>query len=270
MRDSVSFVGTIPEMYDRGLGPAIFVDYANDLTRRVAALAPERVLETAAGTGIVTRRLRDSLPAGATLIASDLSPSMIEVARTKFQPGEQVDFRAIDAMALPFPDRDLAAVVCQFGVMFYPDKDKSYRETYRVLRTGGHYLFNVWDAHQHNPFARIEHEISGSFFPTDPPQFYSVPFSYNRIDPIRDSLIDAGFDNINVAVVTLEKVIPDVIEFARGMVYGNPLIDQIRARGGVDPEKFVDRTVEALNREFGRDPARMPLQAIVFSARRSR
>ena len=177
--------------------------------RAGAACSPARVLETAAGTGIVTRQLRDLVPAGVRLTATDLNPPMLEVARARFRADEQVDFRPADATALPFPDGSFDAVVCQFGVMFYPEKDKSYRETYRVLTPGGRYLFNVWDAHHYNPFGRITHEVAASFFPADPPQFYKVPFSYHQIDPIKESLIGAGFADINVAVVRLEKEISD-------------------------------------------------------------
>ena len=179
-----------------------------------------------------------------------------------------MDFRPADATALPFPDGSFDAVVCQFGVMFYPEKDKSYRETYRVLTPGGRYLFNIWDAHHYNPFGRITHEVAASFFPADPPQFYKVPFSYHQIDPIKESLIGAGFADINVAVVRLEKEISNSALFARGLVFGNPLIDQIKARGGVDPDRIVDALMRALRKEFGADPGRMPLQAIVFSASR--
>jgi SAM-dependent methyltransferase len=267
--DAASFVGNIPEHYDRGLGPVIFVDYAADIARRTAACGPARVLETAAGTGIVTRQLRDTLPAGAHVTATDLNAPMLEVARTKFRPGEEVDFRPADATALPFADGAFDAVVCQFGVMFFPNKDLAYREVHRVLAPGGRYLFSVWDSHRHNPFGRIAHETAASFFPADPPQFYTVPFSYYLIDPIKESLVDAGFNDISAAVVRREKDIPDTARFARGLVYGNPLIDQIKQRGGVDPDRVVDTLAQALRREFGADPARMPLQAIVFSATRS-
>jgi ubiquinone/menaquinone biosynthesis C-methylase UbiE len=133
MSDAASFVGTIPEHYERGLGPMIFVDFAADIARRATACNPARVLETAAGTGIVTRRLRDLLPAGARLTATDLNAPMLEIARSKFRPGEQVDFQPADATKLPFADANFDAVVCQFGVMFFPDKEGSYREIHRVL-----------------------------------------------------------------------------------------------------------------------------------------
>jgi ubiquinone/menaquinone biosynthesis C-methylase UbiE len=194
MDDAASFRGNIPEHYDSGLGPVVFVDYATDIATRTAAYGPVRVLETAAGTGIVTRKLRDLLPPGVHVTATDLNAPMLEVARTKFKSGEKVEFRPADAAALPFSDGSFDAVVCQFGVMFFPQKDASYREVYRVLASGGRYLFSVWDSHQHNPFGRIAHEITARFFPADPPQFYTVPFSYYQIDPIKESsLISAGF-----------------------------------------------------------------------------
>jgi SAM-dependent methyltransferase len=267
--DAASFIGNIPEHYDTGLGPVIFVDYAADIARRTAACGPARVLETAAGTGIVTRQLRDFLPPNVHLTATDLNAPMLEVARTKFRPGEAVEFRPADAAALPFSDGAFDAVVCQFGVMFFPQKETAYREVHRVLAPGGHYLFSVWDSHRHNPFGRIAHETAGSFFPADPPQFYNVPFSYYRIDPIKESLMEAGFTDINVAVVRLKKEIPDVSRFARGLVHGNPLIDQLRTRGGVEPDRVVDALAQALRGEFGGDPPWMPLQAIVFSAVRA-
>jgi SAM-dependent methyltransferase len=152
--------------------------------------------------------------------------------------------------------------------MFFPDKDKSYREVHRVLGPGGCYFFSVWDAHCYNPFGRIAHDVAKRFFPADPPQFYSVPFSCHQIDPIKESIIAAGFTDFNAAVVTLEKEIPEVAAFASGLVYGNPLIDQIRARGGVEPERIVEAVLDELRREFGADPGRMALQAIIFSARK--
>lgn len=263
--DSARFTGSIPEHYDRILGPVIFAGYAEDIARRVSAFAPSRVLETAAGTGIVTRRLRDALPAGAALIATDLNPPMLEVAAQKFRPGEQVEFQPADATQLPFEDAGFDAVVCQFGVMFYPDKTKSYREVHRVLAPGGRYLFNVWDSPRHNPYARIADEVVQRFFPADPPQFYKVPFSFHQIDPVKESIIDAGFADIDVSVVRLEREIPDIEQFARGAVHGNPLADQIRERGR-EPEQVVQAVAEELRREFGSNPGRMPLQAIVYSA----
>ncbi|MCA6115855.1 class I SAM-dependent methyltransferase [Bradyrhizobium sp. WSM 1738] len=265
--DAAGFTGDIPQHYDQGLGPIIFAGYAADIARRTAASHPMRVLETAAGTGIVTRQLRDVLPDGAQLTATDLNPPMLDLARSKFRLGEQVSFEPADAMALPFADRSFEAVVCQFGLMFFPEKERSFAEACRVLVPGGRYLLSVWDSHRYNSFGRIAHEVAARFFPSDPPQFYSVPFSCHQIDPVKELLIAAGFGDLEIAVIRHERELPDVARFARSAVFGNPLIDQIRARGGVDPERVVDALEREYRREFG-DPGRMPIQAIVFSAAR--
>ena len=264
--DATGFAGGIPENYDRGLGPVIFTDYDEHTARLVAGYAPSRVLETGAGTGIVTRRLRDLLPATTRLIATDLNPPMLEVARKKFRADEPIEFQHADAMALPFADASFDAVVCQFSVMFFPEKEKSYREAYRVLAPGGRYVFSVWDG-DYQPVGRVADEVAAQFFPTDPPQFYRVTTSYNKIDPIKDSLSDAGFIDLRIAVLTREKQVADIGAFARALVYGNPLIDMIRTRGGVDPGQVVNALGEAFAREFG-NPARLPLQAILFEATR--
>jgi SAM-dependent methyltransferase len=167
---------------------------------------------------------------------------------------------------LPLPDQSVDAIVCQFGIMFFPDKEKSYREAYRVLKPGGRYFFSVWDAHRFNPAQRRVHEMLSELFPNDPPRFYEVPFAYHRIDPIREGMTAAGFTDFSAAVRHLDKVVPDTAVFARGVILGNPVAEQIRARGG-DPAAIIDRVAEMLHGEFGRPP-RLPMQVIFFEAMR--
>ena len=268
MDDNIAqFVGSIPDYYDRGMGPVIFADFSADMAQRVKALNPRMVVETAAGTGILTRALRDVLPGRTKIIATDLNPPMLEVAKTKFARGEPVVLQPADAVNLPFDDACCDALVCQFGLMFFPDKQQSFETAYRVLEEGGHYFVSVWDSHAHNRFGALIHRVAGSFFPDDPPQFYAVPFSYSAIDPIKEGLMAAGFGGVEVSVKRIEKVVTDPELFARGTVFGNPMFDQIRGRGG-DPEAVAQAILGELKSEFGTEPMVLTLQEIVFTARK--
>jgi len=265
IEQSSQFVGSIPESYDRGLGPHIFLDYAEDLARRAAAAHPVDVLEIAAGTGIVTRKLRDCLPPATHLIATDLNPPMLAVAKSKFAQDEKVEFKPADAMALPFEDAEFDLIVCQFSVMFFPDKREAFREAGRVLHSGGRYLFNVWGSMTENPFSEIAHSVCARFFPEDPPGFYKVPFGYSDQSAVVADMEAAGLQDISYETVSFDKHVADWVLFAHGLVFGNPLIDEINSRGGVEPEDVEQAILTALRERFGQEPASMPLLATVYS-----
>jgi ubiquinone/menaquinone biosynthesis C-methylase UbiE len=260
--DAAQFVGSIPGNYDQWLVPHLFDGYADDLARRVLALQPRTVLELAAGTGILSRKLRDILASGSDLVASDLNAPMLEIARSKFQPGESVRFDEVDATDLRFGDASFDAVVCQFGVMFFPDKARSYSEVHRVLKPGGSYLFNVWDSWEQNPFAQIAHGIVEATFPDDPPGFYKVPFGYHDTGEIRKAVASAGFSEVTVEHLPMTSTIPSAANFAKGLVFGNPLHDEIVARGG-NPEEVCAGVEQAIERNVGTD---LSLQALIVHA----
>ncbi len=168
------FSGSIPAAYDRYLGPILFHPYAEDLAARLPINKTSSVLELACGTGILTRVLRTYLPPRVKLIATDLNEPMFRQAAAKFGKGERVRWLEADACDLPFDDRQFDAVVCQFGIMFVPDKALAAREAYRVLKRDGVFLFNVWDAMRHNKLGELAHRTITSYFKEDPPTFYRV------------------------------------------------------------------------------------------------
>jgi len=262
---NVIFAGEIPGNYDRYLGPVIFEPYAHDLASRLADQKLQRVLEVACGTGIVTRRLRDALPAKTEIVATDLNPDMFEFAKAKFKTGENIRWQQADASALPFPDDSFDAVVCQFGYMFVPDKPAAMRESFRVLRKGGVFLFNVWGSFDANPFAEIAHTTISSFFDRDPPKFYEIPFSLHDSKIVQELLQNAGFAEIESFSETKPCRSPSAEDFATGLVRGNPVGAEAAERG-VNPEKLIEAVAQCLAKRFGAAPLESAMQAIVWKA----
>ncbi len=263
-----AFVGAIPVNYDRHLGPILFHHYADDLVARLPARRGLRVLETACGTGIVTRRLADRLGADGRLVATDLNQAMIDHARGQVTSPAPVEWQATDATRLPFPDRSFDAVVCQFGIMFFPDKSAGLREALRVLEPGGVHLFNVWDAIEHNDVTRIAHETIASFFPDDSPRFYTVPFGFHDRDVIQSMLAGAGFERIQHETVEKVGTSPSAADAATGLIEGNPVMGEIMSRR---PDALSDIKA-ALTRNIatrlGDEPVRCSLRAVVWAAHR--
>ena len=196
------FAGSIPEIYDRFLVPLIFEAYALDLAERVARANPRDVLETAAGTGVLTRAIASKLPAHARIVATDLNQPMLDHAAARLPHDGRIAWRQADALALPFEDRAFDVVACQFGVMFFPDKVQGYKEARRVLRPGGRFLFNVWDRISENVFAQVVTEALGRLFPLDPPSFMArTPHGHHDVGKIREELTAAGFASIAAETV---------------------------------------------------------------------
>jgi SAM-dependent methyltransferase len=260
--DAAQFTGSIPQYYDTGLGPVIFMHYADVVAGLVADGSPQRILETAAGTGLSSRAIAIANP-GVELIVTDLNTPMLELARAKLPEGTRVE--TADAQALPFDDASFDTVVCQFGVMFLPDLAAGFREARRVLRSGGRFVFSVWDSHARNRFAAVVNGVITAHFPTDTPPFYRVPFAMSPVDPLRELAQDAGFGGVTIKVVPHLTSVPSWDAFADGLILGNPVSDQIRSRGG-DSDAIRHDVIAALVSEFGAAPATMPIQALFYAA----
>lgn len=261
------FAGSIPAVYDRFLGPLLFRPYATDLAARVAALAPLRVLETAAGTGIVTEQLAHALPPEARIVATDLKPPMLSLAMaTRAAPN--VTWQACDALQLPFADGAFDAVVCQFGVMFFPDKLAAYREARRVLRPGGTFHFNVWDSLRENVLPSVVADAVRAAFPLDPPDFFArTPHGYYDIEAIRSTLTAAGFSRITAEKLQLRSRSVSSHDAVLGFTQGTPLRTEIENRDANGLDAVSEAAALAVAARFGAT-IDVPMQAIVFAATR--
>jgi len=259
------FDSSMPAFYDRYLGPLIFADYAEDLAGRAAVLRPAKVLETAAGTGIVTRALARML-ADAEIIATDLNQAMLDFAAA--QSGtERVIWRQADAQRLPFKDGSFDTVLCQFGVMFFPDRIAGYREARRVLRPGGRFLFSVWDRLAENEFSHIVAEAVAAVFPKDPPQFLTrTPYAYHDAGEIERDLITAGFSSIAIETVARRSRAASPRDPALGLCCGSPMRSQIEAHGVDQLEIAIDAAAAAIASRFGTGAIDGKMQAHIMTA----
>lgn len=261
-----AFSGSIPALYDRCLGPLLFEPYARDLAERVAALAPRRILETAAGTGIVTAAVLREVPE-AEIVATDLNEAMLAVAAERVR-SPAVEFRQADAQSLPFPDGAFDLVLCQFGVMFFPDRVGAYREARRVLKRGGLFLFNVWDSLAANPASAALAKAVADLFPDDPPSFLGrVPFGYSDVKRIEKDLAAAGFEEVAIETVAKRSRSADPADVAVGLCKGSPLRSEIEERDATRLDEAVEAAATAMQPFVGEAGLDAAMSAHVVSAR---
>jgi ubiquinone/menaquinone biosynthesis C-methylase UbiE len=261
------FAGSIPEIYERFLVPLIFESYALDLAKRVADTEPRDVLETAAGTGVLTRAMASRLPAATRIVATDLNQPMLDQAGKRQKGERQIGWRQADAMALPFPTESFDVVACQFGAMFFPDKIQAHKEARRVLRSGGHLIFNVWDRISENEFADVVTQALAEIFPHDPPRFMArIPHGYHDMEQIRRELNAAEFPDIAVDAVDAKSRASSPRDPAIAYCQGTPLRNEIEARDASRLEHATAQAAAALARRFGNGPIEGRIRAFAITA----
>jgi ubiquinone/menaquinone biosynthesis C-methylase UbiE len=261
------FAGSIPEIYDRLLVPLLFEPYARDMAERIAGTKPQDLLETASGTGVLTRAIVSRLPMHSRITATDLNQPMLDRAAASKNLEGRVTWRQADALALPFGDQEFDVVACQFGVMFFPDRIAGYKEARRVLKPGGRFFFNVWDTIRENEFAETVTEALVAIFPDDPPLFMArTPHGYHNVETIREGLAAAGFADISTETIdhTCRAATPR--DAAIAYCQGTPLRNEIEARDAARLEEATKVAANALANRFGTGPIKGRIRAHVFTA----
>ena len=263
-----AFAGPLSAVYAEHLVPLIFEPYAVDLVDRLLARPRPitRLLEIAAGTGVVTRELASRLPKSVEIVATDLNAAMLEQAATA-GTSRPVEWQKADAMQLPFPDESFDAVVCQFGVMFFPDKGKAFAETRRVLKPGGVFIFSVWDRMEDNDFGRLAHLAQESVFPADPPRFLArVVFGHHDREVLTRALVDGGFTatpQIDTVTARSRASSPAIAAFA--WCQGTPLRNEIETRDASRLDEATDAVAALIAKHFGHGAVDGKIQAVVIT-----
>jgi ubiquinone/menaquinone biosynthesis C-methylase UbiE len=261
------FGGSIPENYDGYMVPLIFEPYAADIARRAASLSPSAILETAAGSGVVTRALAPRLAQGASYMVTDLNQPMLDYAASRQSPDTRIKWRQADALALPFENATFDLVCCQFGAMFFPDRLSAYREAKRVLKPGGHFLFNVWDRIEENVFADDVTNALAKLFPNDPPRFLTrTPHGYHDTALIRSELEDAGFSRVLIETRAEQSRASSARLAAVAYCQGTPLRNEIEASDAGKLEFATDYVASAIACRHGSGEIAGKIQAHVIMA----
>jgi SAM-dependent methyltransferase len=263
------FAGSVPRFYQEHMVPLIFEPYARDLAQRVAALEPARVLEIAAGTGVVTRHLASMLPPGTDIVATDLNPGMIDMGR-ELGTSQPVQWRQADAMQLPFADAEFDVVVCQFGVMFFPDKAKAFAQARRVLEPGGALLFSVWDRIEENEIADLVTQALARVFPQDPPRFMArTPHGYFDPAAIERDLQAGGFSAPpRIETIAARSVAASPHAAAQAYCQGTVLRNEIEARDAARLDEATNACAAAIAQRWGNTRVDGKIQAHIVTALR--
>jgi len=256
------FAGSIPENYNQYLVPLLFDAYGADMVKKLEVPALGSVLELACGTGAVTKYLRDALVDSIRLVATDLNPGMLEIAQSSLSDSNGIEFQVADGTSLPFEETSFDSVVCQFGVMFFPDKYQGFAEAARVLKPGGRLHFSVWDSLKHNALSKLVHETATDLSPEI--SFMATPFSYCDISDIKATLESAGFRGMEISVQPRESEARSVDDVVMGLVAGSPLAAELENRGLMGEGR--DAVESALISKYGDGPISAPMQAVVFIA----
>lgn len=262
---NTAFSGSIPTQYDAHLGPLFFEPFALHLADRISELAPGRVLELACGTGRLTRHMAGRLQPLVRIIATDVNPAMLQFAQEVITDA-RVEWNVVDAVDLPYPDASFDLVVAQFGVMFYSDRVKAYREALRVLKPGGRMIFTCWNELEENPAAHITQELVRHFFPTDTPAFYTVPFAYHDRELIREEVLAAGFARVKLELPELVGYADEAANAAKGLLEGSPIHTAIMDRDPHALPAMRAMLATQLSAEFGAEELKVPLSAWVVEA----
>jgi SAM-dependent methyltransferase len=267
--DDRAFAGSVPQLYERYLVPLIHEPYVEDLSARLLRQRPSRVLEIAAGTGVLTRRLARFLAPAVAIVATDVNQPMLNYAIT-LGTTRPVQWHQADAMQLPYPDEDFDVLVCQFGAMFFEHKARAFGECRRVLRRGGCLIFSVWDQIDQNEFADVISAALDDCLPDDPPRFLKhVLYGYSDTAEIAADLAEGGFTQPPEVITLAARSRAESARIpAVAYCQSTALRHEIERQDPLKVAAATDVAAAAIAKRFGRGIVDGKIQAHVITVQR--
>jgi ubiquinone/menaquinone biosynthesis C-methylase UbiE len=237
--------GSAPELYQRYLVPAVTALWAADLVERAALRDGERVLDIACGTGVVARIAAQRVGATGRVVALDLNPGMLAVARS-LPPvnGAVIDWREGSALALPFPDAEFNVAFCQLGLQFFPNRPQALREMRRALVPEGHLALNVFGPIERNPAA---HALAAALDRHIGPDASTAKRSEHALadtEQLRRLVADAGFHSIEIETVSKLVRFPSSADYVRIQLAATPLASLVAQFDTASGERLVEAALK--------------------------
>lgn len=264
---NIDYTDSIPKFYDIYLAPLVFGEHAEDLATRVMAESPQKILEIAAGSGVVARALAPQISPNTKYMVTDLEQEMLDQAKTKQPAQANITWQQADAMDLPFDDNSFDVIICQFGFMYFADKLKAVTEARRVLKPGGEFIFSVWDRLENNVFADLVTQAAVKIFPDDPPLFFErVPYAFYDNDAMRKTLQDGGFKHIIIQDKPRISTAGSALHIALAFAYGTPLRNEIEARDPDGLQKVALAAVNLIEEHYGKGEVAAQMQSFIITA----
>jgi ubiquinone/menaquinone biosynthesis C-methylase UbiE len=232
-------------LYQRYLVPAVTALWAADLVDRAALRPGERVLDVACGTGVVARLAAQRVDQTGQVVALDLNPGMLAVARSlPAVRGAVIEWHEGSALALPFPEGAFDVVLCQLGLQFFPDRPKALQEFRRVLVHGGRLALSVFGPIEHNPATQALANALDRH--VDPAASVAKRTEHALADTaqLRRLLADANFHEVVIDTTRKLVLFPSLAEYVRIQLAATPLASLVAQLDAAGRENLTEALVE--------------------------
>lgn len=174
---------------------ALFRQWAEPVLDAAEVGVGDRVLDVACGTGVVAREAVRRVGSSGSVAGLDIGPGMLAVAE-RIEPA--VTWVEGEATDLPFDDGDFDAVVCQFGLMFFPDRVRAVREMLRCAGADGRVVVAVWDSLERSDAYPASVELLHRRAGSAAADALRAPFVLGDVDELRSIFGAAGATDVSI------------------------------------------------------------------------